>query len=71
MACLSCRCLNIQVFTANNEWWENPLPVSKLLSEAVGCETLYEVNLDVAGIVLVRADLLRPVTKCYVWRLWA
>lgn len=55
MARLACRCLNINVFVANNDWRSNPLPTSKLFSERCQLkeDVAYEVNLDVAGIVVV------------------
>ena len=46
----------MNIHTSSSEWRSSPVPTVKLFpegSEDVGSETLYEVNLDVAGIVLV------------------
>lgn len=53
MARLSCRCLNVSVFVTNCDWQSNPLPASKLFSGDCNLkeDVVYEVNLDVAGIV--------------------
>lgn len=57
MARLTCRCLNISVFAAgkSGDWQNNPITTSKLFPEGHGQAdgTLYEVNLDVAGIIVV------------------
>jgi hypothetical protein len=41
---------------AQNGWKDNPVLTSKLFSELcpLATDTVYEVNLDVAGIVVVR-----------------
>ena len=55
MARLACRCLNVSIF-ATGDWKANPIPASKLFSQGFESKTLYEVNLDVAGIVVVSYD---------------
>lgn len=55
MARLACQCLNVNVSVAESDWKGNPVPTAKLFSEQypVTGAVVYEVNLDVAGIVVV------------------
>ena len=58
MARLTCPCLNVNVFAAvkPSDWRSNRIPSAKLFRErceSVKDDVLYEVNLDVAGIVIV------------------
>lgn len=51
-----CPCLNISVFTSARTWQNNPVASLKLFPD--GCsdikgDNVYEVKLDVAGIVVV------------------
>ncbi len=53
MSRLSCLCLNVTIFTSGNDWRSTPIPtlfpgVCEVIKDV---ETLYEVNLDVAGVV--------------------
>ena len=62
MARLTCSCLNINVHSASTEWQDNPIHLNKLVSDewkddlVIGNgkdDILYEITLDVAGIVIV------------------
>lgn len=55
MARLACQCLNVSVFVNKSDWKSNPVPTAKLFSEqcSVTSDVVYEVDLDVAGIVVV------------------
>lgn len=59
MARLACPCLNINIFSKTSEWQSNPVRAVKLFPE--GCKSvkedlLYEVNLDVAGVIVVSSE---------------
>ena len=59
MALLTCSCLNVSVYITNNARKQAPIAIKNLFSgecENVlrsGSGVLYEVDLDVAGIVVV------------------
>ncbi len=59
MALLTCSCLNVSVYITNNARQQAPIAIKNLFSgecENVlrsGSGVLYEVDLDVAGIVVV------------------
>ena len=58
MARVTCPCLNVSVFITG-EWQGSPVSTGKLFPEGgVNVEggLVYEVNLDVAGIVVVRTQ---------------
>ena len=57
MSRITCPCLNINVYAATIDWRRYPVPANRLFSQediVVGKDNvLYEINLDVAGIIVV------------------
>ena len=57
MGRLSCRCLNVSVHYTDGAWNRRPVEASQLLpagsADKIAQETLYELDLDVAGVTMV------------------